>query len=102
MHSCCAGRHSEVCLRLGRVGSRGWWAMYHLRFVLDGILSICRLVVLKCVTFKSSSTVNPKDLKVFFWSRQDQTGTGIYIFQRFGEIKVSTAGSRRGKFSYKG
>ena len=87
MHSCRAGRHNEVCLRLGRVGSRGWWAMYHLRFVLDGILSICRLVVLKCVTFKSSSTVNPKDLKVFFWCRQDQKGTGIYIFQRFGEIR---------------
>ena len=45
----CAGRHSEVCLWLGRVESREWCIMCHLRFVLDGIRSPFRQVVLKCV-----------------------------------------------------
>ena len=63
MHSCCAGRHSEACLPLGRVGSRGWWKMYHPRFVLDDKRGLFRQVVLKCIlTFKSNSLVNPKNL----------------------------------------
>ena len=73
-------------LRLGRVGSRGWWAMYDLRFVLDGVRSLFRLVDLTCVfMFKTNSLVHPKNLYqvVFFWYRQDQKGTGgseIYIY----------------------
>ena len=61
---CCGrGRHSEVCLRLGKVESREWQTMYGLRSVLGGVRSLFRLVVSKCIfMFKSSSLVNPKDL----------------------------------------
>ena len=63
-------------MRLGRVGSRGWWAMYHPRFVLDGIRSLFRLVFFYCVfMFKSNSLVSPKDLQCF--SGVDRTRRGL-------------------------
>ena len=50
---------------------------YNLRFVLDGIRSFFRLVVLKCVfMFKSNSLCKSETLVAFFWCRQDQKGTG--------------------------
>ena len=50
---------------------------YLLRFVLDGIRSHSRLVVLKCIfMFKSNSLCKSEKLVVFFWCRQDQKGTG--------------------------
>ena len=79
-----AGRHGEVCLRLGRVESRGRWTMYYLRFALDGIRSLFRLVVFFMyfhVQIKQSCI--SERLVVFFWCRQDQKGTGEtegYIF----------------------
>ena len=47
-----------------------------LSFVLDGIRSLFRLVVLKCVfTFKANSFVNPKDFYCF--SGVDRTRRGL-------------------------
>ena len=93
MHSCCAGRNSEVCLRLGRVGSRGWWTMYHPRFVLDGIRSLFRLVVFEmCFHVQIKQSCKSERLVAFFWCGQDQKGTGgtVFFFSRCGEIKART------------
>ena len=69
--------------------------MYDLRFVLDGVRSLFRLVDLTCVfMFKTNSLVHPKNLYqvVFFWYRQDQKGTGGTVipgicFLTVGEIR---------------
>ena len=77
MHSCCAGRHKKVCLRLGRVGSSGWWTLYHLRFVLDGIRSLFSQVVFEvCFHAHIKQSCKSEKLVVFLWYRQDQKGTG--------------------------
>ena len=68
--------------------------MYHLRFVLDGIRSLFRLVILKCVfIFKSNRLVNPEKNVIFFWCRQDQKGAGG------AEIYISTVWTNKGTFS---
>ena len=59
-------------------------SLYRLRFVLDGMRSLFRLVVLKCIfMFESNSLCKSEKLAAFFWYRQGQKGTGsgeIYIF----------------------
>ena len=92
MRSCCAGHHSEACLRLHRVGSRWWWTLYHLIFVLDVIHSLFRLVGLKCVfMLQIKQSCESERLVLFCWCRPDQMWTGgteIYMVWRFGEIRA--------------
>ena len=49
----------------GKYGTRRY---YHLRFVLDGIRSLFRLVALKCFfLFKSNSLCKSEKLAAFLW-----------------------------------
>ena len=51
--------------------------IWHLGFVLDGIRSLFRLVVLKCAfIFNSNIICKSEQLVVLFWCRQDQKGPG--------------------------
>ena len=65
--------------------NREWKTIYRLRFVLDGLRSLFRLVVLKCVFHvQIKQSCRSGKLVVFFWCRQDQKGTGgteIYILE---------------------
>ena len=54
-----------------------WQEKYRLRFVLDGMRTLSREVVLKCLfMFKSNRVCKSDENIVFFWCRQDQKGTG--------------------------